>query len=642
MKPNKTSEAVEAIDSEVRMLFDLETPSSSLEIDTIPSDAGVPLYDVGISSSLSLNRNLVDEPIILIPRDHNDSFQVFNASLVNFDVNFSDESSPESAFSDAGRDGLSPILTWEETFAPKTNEFAGCDTSHLSGQKYDDLSRDVMDVMALLTSKEESAMPQTCTNPLDPTFYDPTMSSLNDLDPQVASLAGFTADLPPYLHSPHASLATPNLFCSFTAPHQMPYQQQSSNVAKFSNSGFANSASVFNSGEGRVVSQLAPLQCHGDKCNPNTFQIKLPQIKGVKGGENGEVSLDKAMNNVGVDNFVTIEALAQKTDTTTVKKARKMDPTSEPGAIGVFKPGTRRAKSNELSKAPFHQSTYAFKPPTEYLVKAWQVQQPSNASDSNRGASQTQSQIKLHTPRQKRKPHVRKEFQLTFAAESILKNTATDKNQKKNKVPKKTSGPGQPEVLEQSQITAPENSQEFKPLPTMVHLGLMSAGQRWNMYKDRYTQSKLAHLNEATVSPHCSTMFKDLDSYVDHLESHRVSHGIFCPDEDCPLALIGFKTKLELRRHIRYDHLKQLDPYLSTHIDEILKDDVTREMFNSVYTCKINNCWKTFYRLDTLKRHQKTKHTENATPMKRSPKLTTPKPDKARPSLKQPVHKVLA
>lgn len=132
----------------------------------------------------------------------------------------------------------------------------------------------------------------------------------------------------------------------------------------------------------------------------------------------------------------------------------------------------------------------------------------------------------------------------------------------------------------------------------------ISARERWESHLK--TLSIVSGAGERLECSHCQTQFPMVVSYLDHLDVNNVKHENFCPDENCAFFSIGYKFKSQLRRHICNDHLKVYNR-VCMRDDSAVKRQY--EVFlKFVYVCRAAGCRRAFYRLDSLRRHQRQIH----------------------------------
>ena len=105
---------------------------------------------------------------------------------------------------------------------------------------------------------------------------------------------------------------------------------------------------------------------------------------------------------------------------------------------------------------------------------------------------------------------------------------------------------------------------------------------------------------------HCNTRFGNYLELIDHFEGHGLqryllSRTFICPVKECPMNMIGFDKRAELRHHVHSDHV--------THgLVSIQYAKYSEEIKKFLFVCDEENCGKGFYRSDTLTRHIKLVH----------------------------------
>ncbi|CAX44986.1 conserved hypothetical protein [Candida dubliniensis CD36] len=105
---------------------------------------------------------------------------------------------------------------------------------------------------------------------------------------------------------------------------------------------------------------------------------------------------------------------------------------------------------------------------------------------------------------------------------------------------------------------------------------------------------------------HCNTRFGNYLELIDHFEGHGLqrylsSRTFICPVKECPMNMIGFDKRAELRHHVHSDHV--------THgLVSIQYAKYSKEIKEFLFVCDEENCGKGFYRSDTLTRHIKLVH----------------------------------
>lgn len=632
-----------ASDHDVRMLFDLKTPCDGWDFSLEPQ---VNLINADCFSDdliTLLSDEFTDSPIIGAISNPEDEapLQVFNASLNTFTSGACVESSPESVFSENSHGAQSSECNLELS----SDIYLGPDPTD---EKYDDHTKDVINIMKLLSveldkpSHEAPQMmfsdasvgnqtiqshfenqlschgvglgiyeqmpsyPQTSPYP----FYDnvanfpvsPLMATQTALQIQgpnqnqnlVQSLFQFANREPnqnqfPILNQVQIQKQIPNInhfpvLKLIPIQHQVcfqvqvPYQSNAMGLYPTVPSPSISSCS------GNIIEQYASPRCLCHICATSTIEIGLKKRKKSK---------PNVVKSQGLANVFEANPCNEGSRNGNLPPKEKKVPVifpDEPGILKIIKPGSRRFRSKMVSEPIRRKSTYAFKPPSEYMIKAWNA----NSSVENRP---------------KNSPY----------PETTIKNGVHSFG------------------VENSDA----NSGRLSPLPMEVGLRNLPAGERWRRFKHKYALIDELKIQACRECYHCNRLFKDIECYIIHLDRHKIFHEFFCLDEKCPLAVIGFQSKWELRRHIRNDHLDQYAPYLATHMEDLVKDDLTKRMIDHVFLCTQNCCRKPFYRLDSLGRHVNDTHSET------KEKQTKANPKKAKKQnqifrLMPPKHLVIA
>ncbi|EAZ63389.2 zf-C2H2 Zinc finger, C2H2 type [Scheffersomyces stipitis CBS 6054] len=108
---------------------------------------------------------------------------------------------------------------------------------------------------------------------------------------------------------------------------------------------------------------------------------------------------------------------------------------------------------------------------------------------------------------------------------------------------------------------------------------------------------------------HCNSKFPNYLAMIDHFDKHRLNlvdyRSFKCPVAECPMHILGYEKKADLRHHVVIDHFKK-----GKVLDQF-------EMYSSqlqaiIYVCTQDNCGKGFYRRDSLTRHIKLVHQNQA------------------------------
>lgn len=117
-----------------------------------------------------------------------------------------------------------------------------------------------------------------------------------------------------------------------------------------------------------------------------------------------------------------------------------------------------------------------------------------------------------------------------------------------------------------------------------------------------YAHSILDSLTHRVTCTHCNDEFESLLLLAEHFDKYKLTTAHKCPFDSCPFFMIGFTRKADLRRHCLTKHFEKgkLTQSINKNIKQVLN--------NLIYSCKIDNCGKNFYRKDSLQRHLKLVH----------------------------------
>lgn len=143
--------------------------------------------------------------------------------------------------------------------------------------------------------------------------------------------------------------------------------------------------------------------------------------------------------------------------------------------------------------------------------------------------------------------------------------------------------------------------------------------------RKRKTEERLRSLYDRVGEPEsceqpieCGCCGKTVNGYIElarHMDEEKHLRENFCPDENCTFSIIGFNRRIALRRHICNHHLKDYNArrkmdqyYCSLHEHKDGQLDKTKEFLDLVYICRVPQCARAFYRLDSLLRHQRCVH----------------------------------
>lgn len=136
-------------------------------------------------------------------------------------------------------------------------------------------------------------------------------------------------------------------------------------------------------------------------------------------------------------------------------------------------------------------------------------------------------------------------------------------------------------------------------------LTCMSALSRWAAHCSQHKHVRPPQ--ETMVCAHCEGRFDDVLEYLTHLDTERVKHENFCPDPQCAFAVVGFRFRWLLRRHICNHHLKEYNSE-SGKGTPLPTSGLVRRFLSHVYVCEERDCLRAFYRLDSLLRHLRLIH----------------------------------
>lgn len=564
----KSENALVHTDREVRMLFDLRMPSESLELSLFENEVFSKIQANEIEPIVPLCEAFCDGPIILSCTEKDDNLEIFEASLDSSSLQDSEISSPESIFSGVSSGAGSPEYRIDESSAPfsATQNFDK-ESSISSVDEYDIPSKEIMDIVRDLENAPEFIL--GADKPVLENI-DPALHELDIIDEKVAQLETYTTSLPPPppIHVPAQYYdyyqAPLDLNCASVS--DQPYS--SSQVTNYRLPGKLGSNS------GTSYLQYASQCSCCSLCPPKTYNDNYPvsQEKDIRrvvvkaqaplqlcgytaldfeGNKKLKVSAKKTLTKV------------QESDTE-IKEAIK----KEPGFAQAIRRGARRDRwaKTKAAKSEYHLSTYSFKPPSEFMIKAWKL-------DSNNAADKT---------------------------------------------PSKDSPAGIKQI-------------KTEQLPSAIELAHMGAEKRWRKFKHRFDGIDNNSVAATRECYHCHTLFQEVDFYVEHLERHHVYHESYCADPDCPMSVIGFLSKQDLRRHVRNDHLDQYTPHFTEHENEIMNNIMAKKLYNIVFVCQHKDCQMPFYRRDSLDRHERRMHNPNN--VKRRPSKQQPR----RPKLKPPI-----
>lgn len=159
------------------------------------------------------------------------------------------------------------------------------------------------------------------------------------------------------------------------------------------------------------------------------------------------------------------------------------------------------------------------------------------------------------------------------------------------------------------------------PYESRLPLTCISTAERLRCHREAHPELKPPQ--EPMICAHCENKFDDVDEFVEHLTLHKVHHDNFCPDQACTFAVVGFRFRWLLRRHICNHHLKTHNTRNRGTAAGATEDtDLTHECLKRVYVCHVRQCSRAFYRLDSLQRHERLIHGPRAkAPRKRRLKL---------------------
>lgn len=116
-----------------------------------------------------------------------------------------------------------------------------------------------------------------------------------------------------------------------------------------------------------------------------------------------------------------------------------------------------------------------------------------------------------------------------------------------------------------------------------------------------YDHSMLAD-NHLVICTHCNNRFDSILQLGHHFDKNKLVTPHKCPFDSCPYFFIGFARKAELRRHCLTKHFEK------GKLTQSINQNIKQVLNNLIYSCKIDNCGKNFYRKDSLQRHLKLVH----------------------------------
>jgi hypothetical protein len=132
---------------------------------------------------------------------------------------------------------------------------------------------------------------------------------------------------------------------------------------------------------------------------------------------------------------------------------------------------------------------------------------------------------------------------------------------------------------------------------------------------DKFSKSEIEKISCETEDNTCQVCNQKLNNYweyVQHIDLHNraipdyhFKHVHFCPVDICPMTMIGFSKKRDLRHHIHNYHF-----YRSNIVEKYKPwESVMRELS---YNCIWTGCASSFCRKDVLTRHIKLNHEKAA------------------------------
>lgn len=132
---------------------------------------------------------------------------------------------------------------------------------------------------------------------------------------------------------------------------------------------------------------------------------------------------------------------------------------------------------------------------------------------------------------------------------------------------------------------------------------------------DKFSKSEIEKISCETEDNACQVCHQKLHNYweyVQHIDLHNraipdyhFKHVHFCPVDICPMTMIGFSKKRDLRHHIHNYHF-----YRSNIVEKYKPwETVMRELS---YNCIWTGCASSFCRKDVLTRHIKLNHEKAA------------------------------
>ncbi|KAK6201409.1 uncharacterized protein RJT21DRAFT_114029 [Scheffersomyces amazonensis] len=130
----------------------------------------------------------------------------------------------------------------------------------------------------------------------------------------------------------------------------------------------------------------------------------------------------------------------------------------------------------------------------------------------------------------------------------------------------------------------------------------------YQLYSERKIKEiKLIEPHLKCFKNHCNIKFNNYFDYINHcyFENNKLNFVEFrsfrCPVRECPMNLIGYEKKANLRHHVVIEHF-QRGQVMTKY------QNYCNELTQIIYVCGHEDCGKGFYRRDSLTRHLKLVH----------------------------------